>query len=75
MGRNQGNQGSNLSQEDRRRGGETSAKEQKRNAQGQFAGMSGGRSSGGKSGGGSRSGGGNSSGGSRGGGNQGGGNR
>ena len=54
MGRdNQGNQGGrsgNLSDDDRSRGGETSANEQDRDSQGQFTGMSGrGGSSGGSS--------------------------
>ena len=55
MGRdNQGNQGGrsgNLSDDDRSRGGETSANEQDRDSQGQFTGMSGrGGSSGGQGG-------------------------
>jgi hypothetical protein len=74
MARDQGNQGGrggNLSDEDRSKGGKTSANEQKRDDQGQFAGM-GGRSGSGNRGG--NKGGGSSSGGNRGG-SQGGGNR
>ena len=48
MGRdqNQGDRGSNLSDEDRSRGGQTSANEQDRDSQGQFTGNQGGSSGG-----------------------------
>ena len=57
---NQGGRGSNLSDEDRSRGGQTSADEQDRDEQGQFTGQGNRGGQGGNQGGGSNQGGGGS---------------